>query len=112
QNAAIALRIVLGRWRGAGVIEGVHSLGKRLGLRAQIAVEVDLGAAARLAVEDRAPRHLHTDHFLQAQSLRAQLHFVAAVRLRTTALILDRERARRTLRLGAELHHVRDAGQA
>jgi hypothetical protein len=46
---------------------------------AQAAIEIDHQPSSRLAIEQRAFGHDLAQHFLQAQRLRAQLHFVGAM---------------------------------
>jgi len=69
---------------------GAGLAGDANGEGAQFVVEGNRLALLRLAVEQRAFRHRLAEHLLQAEGLRAELHFVGAMRLRTAALVFDR----------------------
>jgi hypothetical protein len=54
-------------------------------------IERHLSAATRLSIKKSARRDWRLEHFLDAESLGAELHFVCAVTLRLPFLVLDRE---------------------
>jgi hypothetical protein len=54
---------------------------------------------ARLTVEQRSLVDLTSEHFFQAESLRAELHFIAGVFLWPPSLVLDRERTPESWRI-------------
>ena len=69
----------------------VHFGYDRLGAATQGFVEDYLRAPPRAAIEQRAVRHQHAQHFLEAQGLRAKLDTVLIANFGPPALVFDRE---------------------
>ena len=62
----------------------MHLYGAHADFLAQLRRKRHSQTAARLAVKERAIRHLAAEHLLQTHGLRAQLQFIAAILLRRT----------------------------
>ena len=99
------------RRRAAGGEQSPGGRGDLAGERAQLVVERDRLAPARLAVEQGALGHGCGKHLLEAERLGAELDLVRAVRFRPAALVLDRIGPPAFSRPG-QLDHVGDPGDA
>jgi hypothetical protein len=74
---------------------------------AERGIEGDLGSAARLAIKEIAHRDGGTEHFFEAQGLRAELDFIGLMRFGLAAFIFDGPRA-----VATEFDDIRAAGNA